>query len=311
MNTKRSYQGVVVKSTGSLFLVETSQGVIQTGIKGKFRIQGLKTTNPVAVGDHVELTYKEHTDQYVIHKILPRKNYLIRKSVNLSKQYHILATNVDQCLIMASIRAPKTSFEFVDRLLVSAEAYNIKTTILLNKVDLLNEEDEEEIIFWQAIYSKADYEVIPVSMTNKEGLAEISNLVKNKTTVISGHSGAGKSTLLNALNPKLELKTLEVSEQHEQGKHTTTFAEMFDIPGGGKIIDTPGIRGLGVVDIEKEELNLFFPDFLKYKSQCKFSNCMHLEEPKCAVKEAIEEGKISITRYESYLSILELDQSYR
>lgn len=311
MSEQDSFKGVVVKTTGNVYLVDTDKGVLTCSIKGKFRIKGIKTTNPAAVGDYVELNYNEKSETYVIHNILPRQNYLIRRSVNLSKQYHIIAANIDQCVVMASIRSPKTSMEFVDRMLVSAEAYGISSIVLLNKIDLLNDSEEDELIEWVSTYEMAGYKIYPISVSELQDPKKLEYLFKDKTSVISGHSGVGKSTLLNTLHPELSLQTSKVSEQHAQGKHTTTFAEMHNMSFGGKIIDTPGIRGLGVVDIEPSELNHFFPEFLKRKPECKFNNCMHLNEPQCAVKAAIEEGDIPNSRYASYLSILETDQNYR
>jgi ribosome biogenesis GTPase len=311
MSGQDSFKGVVVKTTGNVYLVETEKGIQTCSIKGKFRIKGIKTTNPSAVGDIVDFEYDSKSDSYVIYNIHPRRNYLIRRSVNLSKQYHIIAANIDQCVVMASIRAPKTSMEFVDRMLVSAEAYGIPSIILINKIDLLSDTELEELEGWKWTYSTAGYTIIPISISDPRNSDRIKQVFEHKTSVISGHSGAGKSTLLNSLSPGLGIQTSAVSEQHSQGKHTTTFAEMHNMPFDGKIIDTPGIRGLGVVDIESSELNHFFPEFFKLKPKCKFNNCIHLNEPNCAVKEAIDKREIAYSRYLSYLSILESDQNYR
>lgn len=297
--------GIVTKSTGSWYRVKYNSEIIECRIKGKFRLDGLKTTNPVAVGDVVEFNIDEEKKEGVIVRIEPRRNYLIRKSVNLSKKYHIIAANIDQAIIIASVSNPVTTLEFIDRFLISTEAYGIPTTIIVNKIDLLSEQDRDELAYWLEIYDTIGYKVILTSATKKQNFEEIKELLKGKTTVVSGHSGVGKSSLLNILCPGLDIKTSEISDMHKQGKHTTTFAEMHELDFGGAIIDTPGIRGLGVVDIEKEELADFFPEFLVAKANCKFYNCKHLNEPDCEVKKLVEEGEIYPSRYRSYLSILE------
>jgi len=297
--------GIVTKSTGSWYRVKYNSEIIECRIKGKFRLDGLKTTNPVAVGDVVEFNIDEEKKEGVIVRIEPRRNYLIRKSVNLSKKYHIIAANIDQAIIIASVSNPVTTLEFIDRFLISTEAYGIPTTIIVNKIDLLSEQDRDELAYWLEIYDTIGYKVILTSATKKQNFEEIKELLKGKTTVVSGHSGVGKSSLLNILCPGLDIKTSEISDMHKQGKHTTTFAEMHELDFGGAIIDTPGIRGLGVVDIEKEELADFFPEFLVAKANCKFYNCKHLNEPDCEVKKLVEEGEIYPSRYQSYLSILE------
>ena len=296
-------EGLVVKSTGSWYKVRTNTGdIVECRIKGKFRIKGLKVTNPVAVGDRVELELESESEG-VIHQIHDRKNYIIRKSVNLSKQYHILAANVDQAILLVTIDFPFTSYEFIDRFLVSAEAYGIPAIIVINKLDLYNDKHLEKLADLAYIYEEAGYKVLPISAKKQIGMQDFEALLKNKTTVVNGHSGVGKSTLLNTVAPEFSLKTSEISDAHDQGKHTTTFAEMFELPFGGRIIDTPGIRGLGVVDIEKEELANFFPEFLALKNQCKFHNCVHINEPNCGIKTALEAGTIAPERYNSYLSI--------
>lgn len=297
--------GIVTKSTGSWYRVKYNSEIIECRIKGKFRLDGLKTTNPVAVGDVVEFNIDDEKKEGVIVRIEPRRNYLIRKSVNLSKKYHIIAANIDQAIIIASVSDPVTTLEFIDRFLISTEAYGIPTTIIVNKIDLLSEQDRDELAYWLEIYDTIGYKVILTSATKKQNFEEIKELLKGKTTVVSGHSGVGKSSLLNILCPGLDIKTSEISDMHKQGKHTTTFAEMHELDFGGAIIDTPGIRGLGVVDIEKEELADFFPEFLAAKANCKFYNCKHLNEPDCEVKKLVEEGEIYPSRYRSYLSILE------
>jgi ribosome biogenesis GTPase len=282
-------QGVVVKSTGSWYSVLTDDGVqLDCRIRGKFRIQGLKSTNPVAVGDRVLLDV--NGEDYLISKILERKNYIIRKSVNLSKQVHIIAANIDQAFLIVTLASPTTSVGFIDRFLVTAEAYQIPTVLVFNKVDLYDEFDREyhdEIV-------QMNIDLLTTKMTAK-------------VTLLSGHSGVGKSTLVNVIDPDLDLVTQQVSEAHNKGMHTTTFAEMYPLHFGGFIIDTPGIKGFGLVDVSEFELADYFPEILRLKGQCKFHNCKHVNEPKCAVKEAVALDKIHPVRYDSYLSILEDD----
>jgi len=307
-------KGLVVKSTGSWYKVRKESGdIIECRLKGKFRMQGLKVTNPISVGDWVEFDEEDGKKTGVIKKIEDRKNYIIRKSVNLSKQYHIIASNVDQAILIATIIQPETRLEFVDRFLVTASAYSIPTTILVNKLDVYSDNELEILADWAMIYEDAGINIIPISVEKEINLDKVNALLKDKISVVSGNSGVGKSSLLNKISAEFELKTSEISDAHEQGVHTTTFAEMFELPQGGFVIDTPGIRGLGVVDIEKEELGNFFPEILKHKEQCKFNNCVHINEPKCAVKTAVEEGGISQERYNSYLSIFNNDdkENYR
>ncbi len=302
-------KGLVYKSTGSWYKVKGDDGnFIECRLKGKFRIKGLKVTNPVSVGDVVEYEIEEGKETGIISKIEDRSNYLIRKSVNLSKQYHILASNVDQAVLVATVAQPDTLNEFIDRFLVSVTAYNIPAVILVNKLDVYEDKHLEQLADWDMIYQDAGYPVIPISVEKGINIDKVKELFKNKTTVLSGNSGVGKSSLLKTLVPNSDIAVKEISEMHQQGVHTTTFAEMFDLPEGGHLIDTPGIRGLGVVDIEPEELGDYFPEFLRLKDQCKFNNCVHINEPKCAVKEALEEGEIAPERYNSYLSIYNNDQ---
>lgn len=301
--------GLVYKSTGSWYKVRGSDGdTVDCRLQGKFRIKGLKVTNPVSVGDTVEFKTEENKNTGVITKIKERTNYLIRKSVNLSKQYHILASNIDQAVIMATITQPQTPIEFIDRFLVTTTAYNIPTTILINKLDIYEEQHLEQLADWAAIYKDVGYQLIPISVDENINLDKVEALLKGKRTVISGNSGVGKSSLLQNLLPDEDIAISEISEMHQQGVHTTTFAEMYDLPFGGNLIDTPGIRGLGIVDIEKEELASFFPDLLRFKSGCKFHNCVHVKEPHCAVKSALDEGVIAPERYNSYLSIYNNDE---
>lgn len=302
-------KGLVYKSTGSWYKVKGEDDkFIECRLKGKFRIKGLKVTNPVSVGDIVEFEIEEGKETGIISNIEERNNYLIRKSVNLSKQYHILASNVDQAVLVATVTQPDTLNEFIDRFLVSVTAYNIPAIILVNKLDIYGEKHIEKLADWDMIYSESGYKVVPISVAKGINLEEVKKLFQNKRTVLSGNSGVGKSSLLKALIPDSKIAVKEISEMHQQGVHTTTFAEMYDLPDGGHLIDTPGIRGLGVVDIEKEELGDYFPEFLKLKSNCKFNNCVHINEPKCAVKEALDQGLIAPERYNSYLSIFNNDQ---
>ncbi|MCC4230010.1 ribosome small subunit-dependent GTPase A [Zunongwangia profunda] len=308
-------KGTVYKSTGSWYQVKAENGEFyDCRIKGKFRIKGIKSTNPVAVGDQVEIDLEEISGQTqgVIKKIKDRDNYIIRRSVNLSKQTHIIAANIDQVFLMVTLNNPPTFTTFIDRFLVTAEAYHVKAVLLFNKIDTYNEDELLEIKFLAKLYRDIGYECIGISAKSGKNVDKVKEMMLGKTSMFSGHSGTGKSTLINALEPSLNLKTLEISEQHKQGQHTTTFAEMFDLSFDARIIDTPGIKGFGVVDIEKEELGNYFPEFFELKQDCKFHNCLHLNEPKCAVKDALEEGEIPWSRYKSYLQIIEgEDEPYR
>ncbi len=304
-------KGIVTKSTGSWYNVKTTEGqTVPCRIRGKFRIKGIKTTNPVAVGDWVEFDMEPRKETGVITYIYPRKNYLLRRSINLSKQYHILAANIDQVFLTAPIINPETSTLFMDRILATAEAYNIPAVILINKVDLINTPElEENKNERKKIYEKAGYPVIEVSAKTGYNINLLKEKMKNKTSMFTGHSGAGKSSLINAVDPHLNLKTGHISEAHKQGRHITTFAQMYDLDFGGHIIDTPGIRGFGVVDMKPEEIDHYFPDIFKYKTDCKFNNCKHVNEPGCAVKPAVEKGEISPSRYTSYLQLLQEAES--
>ncbi|TCK67458.1 ribosome biogenesis GTPase [Winogradskyella wandonensis] len=307
--------GTVYKSTGSWYTVKTPNGKFyECRIKGRFRIQDIKSTNPIAVGDVVEFDVetKNNTETGVIKRIEERRNYIVRKSVNLSKQTHIIASNIDQVFLLITINNPPTFSSFIDRFLVTAEAYSIKTILLFNKIDTYDEESLIEVKYLASIYRKIGYECIGISATTGKNIDKVKALMEGKTSMFAGHSGVGKSTLVNAIEPTLDLKTKEISNQHMQGQHTTTFAEMFDLSFDAKIIDTPGIKGFGVVDMEKEEVGDYFPEFFELKQDCKFNNCLHLKEPKCAVKEALENDEVSYSRYRSYLQILEgEDEHYR
>ncbi|MEI3154857.1 MAG: ribosome small subunit-dependent GTPase A [Odoribacter sp.] len=303
-------KGVVVKSTGSWYMVRLENGIlVECRIRGKFRIEGIRTTNPVAVGDVVGV--EENNDGWVITVIEPRKNYIIRKATNLSKESHIIASNVDQALLVVTVNHPVTSTVFIDRFLAGSEAYNIPAILVFNKIDLYAEEDQVMLGGLMAIYRKIGYSCFGVSALTGENIDKIRMLLKDKVTVLSGLSGVGKSSLINCIEPVLELKTAMISDAHDSGKHTTTFAEMFPLSEGGSIIDTPGIRSFGTVDMKKEEISHFFPEIFVKSSDCRFYNCTHTHEPGCAVLEAIEKDEISESRYSSYLSMLEESGKYR
>ena len=304
--------GTVYNSTGSWYTVKSDDGqYYECRIKGKFRIQGIKSTNPVAVGDIVsfELETKNDTVTGVITRIQDRRNYIIRKSVNLSKQTHIIAANIDQVFLLVTLNNPPTFTSFIDRFLVTAEAYDIKAILLFNKIDSYNEEELLEIKYLADLYRSIGYDCLGISALEGKHIDTLKDMMKDKVNMFAGHSGVGKSTVANAVDPSLNIKTKAISEQHQQGQHTTTFAEMHDLPFKATLIDTPGIKGFGVVDMEKEEIRDYFPEFFALKSQCKFNNCLHLEEPKCAVKDALENDQLHWSRYKSYVQILEGDDS--
>jgi ribosome biogenesis GTPase len=297
-------QGLVTKSTGSWYQVQTPDGRrYDCRIKGKFRIKGLTTTNPVAVGDKVDFELEPEQEQGVIVKLYDRRNYIIRKSINLSKQAQIIAANLDQAYLVVTLASPRTSLGFIDRFLVTAEAYDIPASLVYNKLDMFSKEGLEILSEYKMVYEKLGYPCYEVSALKGTNIPALKDKLKDKITLFSGHSGVGKSSLMNAILPDLDLRTMEVSEWSDKGMHTTTFAEMYDLPGGGSIIDTPGIRELGVIDIEQQELSHFFPEMRSRLNQCRFNNCRHINEPGCAVLEALEEGNIEPSRYESYLSI--------
>jgi len=307
--------GLVFKSTGSWYTVKTINGKIyECRIKGKFRLKGIKSTNPIAVGDYVDFEIETNNNEStgVINKIHERNNYIVRKSVNLSKQTHIIAANVDQVFLLITIDNPPTFTSFIDRFLVTAEAYAVKTVLLFNKVDTYDDDTLMEVKYLAALYRKIGYDCIGISAKTGKNIDKVKQLMTDKVSMFTGHSGVGKSTLINAIEPELDLRTKAISTQHSQGQHTTTFAEMFELKFDARIIDTPGIKGFGVVDMEKEEIGDYFPEFFKLKQDCKFNNCLHIKEPKCAVKEALDNDDIAFSRYRSYLQILEgEDEHYR
>ena len=305
--------GLVYKSTGSWYTVKTELGkTYECRIKGKFRLQGIKSTNPIAVGDYVdfELEPKNDEDTGVINTIHDRENYIVRKSVNLSKQTHIIASNIDVVFLLITINNPPTFTSFIDRFLVTAEAYSIKTILLFNKIDTYNDDALLKVKRLIQTYRVIGYDCIDISAKTGKNIPKVKSHMLNKVSMFTGHSGVGKSTLINAIEPNLDLKTKSISLQHMQGQHTTTFAEMYDLSFKAKIIDTPGIKGFGVVDMEKEEVGDYFPEFFELKQGCKFYNCLHVEEPKCAVKKALEKDEIAASRYRSYLQILEGDEQH-
>jgi len=304
-------QGTVVKSTGSWYRILCEDGsVADARIRGKLRLQGLDTTNPVAVGDHVRLQQEAQTDLLVIQEVLPRRNYLIRRSNNLSRQRQILAANLDQAALVVTLMAPATSTGFIDRFLVSCEAYHVPALLIINKTDMLGGA-EAALEEFSALYANLGYPVISLSAKTGTGLETLEHLLAKKTTLITGHSGVGKTTLINKLIPGLNLKTGAISTAHEKGKHTTTFAEMHFLPAGGALIDTPGIRDLGVVDLEPREISHYFAEMRPLIPHCRFNNCLHVHEPGCAVLKALEQETISSERYYNYLSILNNEDVFR
>jgi ribosome biogenesis GTPase len=305
-------RGLVYKSTGSWYSVKTpSNDQFDCRIKGKFRLDGIKSTNPIAVGDYVDFELEKNSDVVtgVINNICERKNYVLRKSVNLSKQTHILASNIDIVFLIITISSPVTSTNFIDRFLLTSNAYSINTVLLFNKIDLLDEAEKKVLKKLIEIYTNIGYKCFEISAKNQYNTDKVKFLMKDNISMFGGHSGVGKSTLINSLQPNLNLRTNNISVQHSQGQHTTTNAELFDLDFGAKIIDTPGIRGFGIVDFNKGDIKNYFPEFYKLINQCKFNDCMHVNEPKCIVKQYVEDGKIAISRYENYLQILEDDKS--
>lgn len=311
-------KGIVIKSTGSWYTVQTeNRERFECKIKGNFRIKDIKSTNPIAVGDHVEFRLgeqdidNENENFGLITNIIQRKNYIIRKSPNLSKQSHIIASNIDQAFLVVTINFPVTTTTFIDRFLVSSEAYRIPCILIFNKVDRYNQEQTKQMDGLIELYEKAGYRCLKTSAKKNIGMSDLKNLMKNRTNVFSGHSGVGKSTLINTIEPTLNLKTKEISDYHQTGKHTTTFSEMFELSFGGFIIDTPGIKGFGVLEMEKEEISHYFPEMFGFLKNCLYYNCTHTHEPGCEVKKQVHEGEIAESRYFSYLGLLNMDEKYR
>lgn len=303
--------GTVIRNTGSHYVVATDDipsREVNCKIKGNFRIKGIRTTNPVAVGDHVTISEPGPDGVSFITEIAPRRNYIIRKASNLSKESHIIAANIDCAMLVATLTHPTTSTTFIDRFLATATAYNVPSLLVINKIDLLQEDEDRELL--EAVgylYRSIGYKVMAVSAANGEGIDELREFLKGKITLLSGNSGVGKTTLINDLIPGLDLKTSEISAAHDTGMHTTTFSELFPLPGdgGGAIIDTPGVRGFGTLEFDKYEVAHYFPDLFEESKNCRFGNCTHTHEPGCAVLKAIDEGRIARSRYTSYLSILD------
>jgi len=311
-------KGLVIKSTGSWYTVESENGeTFECKIKGKLRIKGIKSTNPVAVGDWVEFTLQavsaDESEQKIgmISSILKRKNYIIRRSINLSKQSHIIAANIDQAVLVATLDYPVTTSTFIDRYLASAEAYRIPVLIVFNKTDRYNSKQNKELELLLNTYQNIGYKCLTTSAETLQGLNELKEALKDKTNVINGHSGVGKSTLINILQPGLNLKTMEISDSHKTGKHTTTFSELYKLHFGGYIIDTPGIKAFGMLEMEPWEISHYFVEIFKISENCQYNNCSHTHEPGCAVKTAVENGEIAKSRFISYLGLLEPDDKHR
>jgi len=301
-------QGTVYKSTGSWYVVRDDQGAFRNArVKGKFKIdEDISSTNPIAVGDTVELEEEPGEEKTcIISGISDRHNYIVRVSPHNKNQKHIVAANLDLALLVATIAEPRTSQGFIDRFLITAEAYHIPAIIVINKMDRLSQKHKNQFAAWKEMYENAGYELLPVIALQHDSVAALEEKLKGKTTLFSGHSGVGKSTLINQLIPDINLRTTEVSDWSGKGQHTTTFAEMFDLPGGGKIIDTPGVKEFGLIDIEKEELSHYYPEMRRLLNECKFNNCLHINEPGCAVKKAVAAKELAEERYISYVTILD------
>ena len=307
--------GLVIKTTGDLYTILTLEKLkIHCKLTGKYRLEGLQSTNPVVVGDQVEYAFDEGDQFGRISDVKERKNYIIRKSSNLSKTYQVIAANLDLLLLMVTIEYPKTYAEFIDRYLVAAEAYNIPVLILFNKTDLYDEKHHQIMVEWIQMYQGIGYQCMAITATENKSAEALNNIIKDKVTLIAGNSGVGKSTLINTLDPTLQPIIKEISDYHKKGRHTTTYVEMYTLSSGGFIIDSPGIKGFGLVDMENEPLFHYYPEFFDISKECKFNNCIHINEPGCAVLEALEKGKISKSRYKSYISLLkeqEASQKYR
>ena len=299
--------GTVIRATGSWYEVLCDGGVIRCRIRGRLRLRGVRSTNPVVVGDRV-VCENDETDDWAIVDIAQRDNYIIRRASNLSKESHIIAANLDRALLLVTLRSPATPTEFVDRFLVTCEAYKVPVVIVLAKRDL---QEDEEVAAFRSIYEAAGYEVVEVSAATGEGIGRIRELLAAGTTLLSGNSGVGKSTLVGIIDPGLDIRTGALSESHHKGRHTTTFSTMYPLAGGGAVIDTPGIKGFGLIDIDDAELAHYFPEMMRTAPRCRFYNCTHTHEPGCAVVEAVQRGEIAVERYESYLKMLDEDEKYR
>ena len=304
---EKRFTGTVVRATGSWYEVRRDGETVRCRMRGRLRLQGRRSTNPVVVGDEVACEADDGGD-YVIADIAPRRNYVIRRASNLSKESHIIAANVDQALLMVTLRSPETPKEFADRFLVTCEAYKVPAAILLSKVDL---QDAEAVTEFRAVYEGAGYRVLEVSAKEGRGVEEVRELLAGRTTLVSGNSGVGKSTLIQTIDPSLDIRTGEISDSHHKGRHTTTFSTMYPLAEGGAVIDTPGIKGFGLLDIDDAELWHYFPEMMRVAPGCRFYNCTHTHEPGCAVVEAVKAGEIAWSRYESYLKILDDDEKYR
>ncbi len=311
-NRYSNFRGVVTQSTGSWYEVEHEGVTHRCRIRGRLRRKGVRSTSPVVVGDYGQCEAEDEScETFVIWGVEPRRNYIIRRASNLSKESHIIGANIDRALLIVTLFSPETATEFIDRFLVTCEAYKVPVTIALAKIDLARATHPEECDEFRAIYENAGYEVIEISATADIGLDRVREIILNHTTLISGNSGVGKSTLIKAIEPSIELRIGEISSSHNKGKHTTTFSTMYPLSSGGYIIDTPGIKGFGLLDIEDEELWHYYPEMMKYGADCQFYNCTHTHEPRCAVRDAVECGEIAYSRYESYLKILDEDDKYR
>ena len=299
-------KGLVTKSTGNNYKVKTDDGsIIDCRIKGKLRLNGIRSTNPIAVGDYVTFEFENETNG-IINDIVDRKNYIIRKASNLSEESQIIAANVDMAYIVVTIHSPQTLLQFIDRFLVTAEAYDVPCTILLNKIDLFqSEEDQKTIAEWQEIYRLAGYEFLCISTETGYNIDVLKSRLAGKVSVFSGNSGVGKTSIIKAVTNIEDLRTSEISKSFHKGQHTTTFAEMYDTENGGHIIDTPGVKAFGLLNMESEEISQYFPEIFKYSSDCQYYNCTHSHEPKCNVIKAVEEGKIAVSRYQNYLTFIE------
>jgi ribosome biogenesis GTPase len=302
-------EGIVIQATGSWYTVQSEELTLRCRIRGKLRLKGVRSTNPVVVGD-VVMVECDATGEWTIYDIVPRRNYIIRRASNLSKESHIIAANIDQAFIVVTLVQPQTALEFVDRFLITCEAYKVPATILLAKIDLL-QSNPEAIAAFHEIYESASYRVVDISATEGIGVDIVEQMLEGKVTLISGNSGVGKSTLISTIYPDLDIRTGEISDSFHKGKHTTTFSTMYPVANGGYIIDTPGIKGFGLIEIDDKELWHYFPEMISTAGSCRFYNCTHTHEPGCAVVEAVKDGQIAYSRYESYLKILDDDDKYR